>query len=60
MLYGCGVVAERTCQREGVDVLPVVGASHVLLSKANGVLALGDTIKDFKVFFGDALCNVHK
>lgn len=36
----------RTTQSKRVDILSVVGASHVLLTKANGVLALRDAIED--------------
>ncbi len=35
-----------TCQSEGVDILAVVCACHVLLSKADGVFALGDAVED--------------
>ena len=48
--------ARRTVKSEGVDVLPVITARHVLLSQTNCVFAFRDTIKDFKVFFGDTLC----
>ena len=50
------VVEEKlTGQRERVDVLAVIGASHVRLAKTNGVFALRDTIEDFEVFLGDTL-----
>jgi hypothetical protein len=45
----------HTSQRERVDVFPVVGAGHVLLSETNGVLALCDTVENFKIDFRDAL-----
>ena len=48
--------ARLTAQREGVNVFPVIGAGHVLLTKANGVLALGDTIENLEVLFRDTLC----
>jgi hypothetical protein len=44
-----------TRQGERVDILAVVGASHVGLAETNGVFALGDTIEDFKVLLGDTL-----
>lgn len=44
-----------TCQCEGVDILAVVCARHVLLAKPDGVLALGDAIEDFKVLLRYAL-----
>lgn len=45
----------RTTQSKRVDVLSVVGASHVLLTEADGVLALGDTVENLQVDFRDAL-----
>ena len=45
----------RTVQREGVDVLAVVTASHELLAKTNGVLALGDVVEDLELLLRDAL-----
>lgn len=45
----------RTVKSERVDILPVIAAGHVLLSKTNSVFALSDTIEDFKVFLRDTL-----
>jgi hypothetical protein len=45
----------RTRQRKRVDVLTVVRACHELLAKTDGVLALGDAIKDLEVLLRDAL-----
>jgi hypothetical protein len=45
----------HTRERHGVDILPVICERHVGLAKANGVFALGDTVIDLKVLFGDAL-----
>lgn len=44
-----------TSQKEGVDVLPVVTARHVLLAKTNGVLALRHAIELLQLLLGDAL-----
>lgn len=44
-----------TCQCEGVNVLAIVCARHVLLPKTDGVFALGDAVEDLKVLFRDAL-----
>jgi hypothetical protein len=44
-----------TIQSKGVDIFTVIAARHVFLAKANGILAFGDTIKDFKVRFRDTL-----
>ena len=38
-----------TGKGKGVDVLAVICASHVLLSKTDSVFPLGDTVEDFKV-----------
>ena len=46
---------ELTRQGERIDVLAVVGASHVRLAETDGVFAFGDTIEDFEVFLGDTL-----
>lgn len=46
---------ELTRQGERVDVLAVVGASHVRLTETNGVFAFGDTIEHFEIFLGDTL-----
>ena len=51
---------ELTRQGKRVDVLAVVGASHVRLAETNGVFALGDTIEDFEVFLGDTLWITRK
>ena len=45
----------RTSQEEGVDVLAVVAARHVLLSETDRVLALGDTVELLELLLGDAL-----
>jgi hypothetical protein len=45
----------RTSERKGVDVLTVIRAGHELLSKTNGVLALGDTVEHLEILLGDAL-----
>jgi hypothetical protein len=50
-----GVGKKLTSESERVDVFTVIGAGHELLAKANGVLALCDTIKDFEVLLRDAL-----
>lgn len=47
--------SQRTVQCEGVDVLAVVGPCHVLLAKANGVLALGNAIELFQSRLIDTL-----
>ena len=54
---GCmRVVGEGlTRQGERVDVLTVIGASHVRLAETDGVFAFGDTIEDLEVSLGDAL-----
>lgn len=44
-----------TRKSKRVDVLSVVGASHVLLTEADGVLALGYTVKVLELIFRDAL-----
>ena len=44
-----------TRQGERVDVLAVVGASHVRLAETDGVFALGDIVEDFEVFLRDTL-----
>ena len=46
---------ELTRQRKRVDVLAVVGTSHVRLAETDGVFAFGDTIEDLEVFLGDTL-----
>ena len=46
---------ELTRQGKRVDVLTVVGASHVRLAETNGVFAFGNTVEDFEVFLGDTL-----
>jgi hypothetical protein len=38
----------RTVESEGVDVFPVIAASHVLLAETNGVLSCWDAIKDLE------------
>jgi hypothetical protein len=47
----------HTCEQEGVDVLTVVAACHVLLAEANRVFALGDAVKGLELFLGDTLQN---
>ena len=42
---------------ERVDVFPVVGAGHVLLTETDGVLSLGDTVKVFELVLRDALLD---
>lgn len=43
---------------ERVNVLTVVGASHVLLAETDGVLALDYTVKVLQLILRDALCVV--
>ena len=44
-----------TGQCEGVDILTVVCAGHVLLAQADGVLSGGDAIELFELCLVDAL-----
>ena len=44
-----------TRQGERVDVLTVIGASHVRLAETDGVFAFGDAIEDLEVFLRDTL-----
>lgn len=49
-----------TSQRDGVDVLLVIGESHELLTETDGVFALGHTVKLLEILLGDApLWEVH-
>ncbi len=54
---GCGNEA-RTGEGEGVDVLAIVTACHELLTKTNGILALGDAVEDFELLLRNALCEL--
>jgi hypothetical protein len=45
----------RTGEGKGVDVFAVVTAGHELLAKADGVLALGNTVEDLKILLRNAL-----
>lgn len=47
--------ASRTIESEGVNVFPVIAASHVLLTETNGVLSCWDTVKDLEICLRDAL-----
>lgn len=47
----------RTGESDGVDVLAVVEAGHVLLAEADGVLALGDAVKGLELLLRDALLS---
>jgi hypothetical protein len=53
----CTYAIEPTIQSKGVDIFTVIAARHVFLAKANGILAFGDTVKDFKVCFRDTLAT---
>ena len=45
----------HTGERERVDVLAVIAASHELLAEADSVLALGYVVKLLELLLGDTL-----
>ena len=50
-----GGVTPHTGERHGVDILSVVCERHVGLAEANGIFALGNTVIDLELLFGNAL-----